>query len=210
MDLIRIISLVIHLAAIGWSIMLLWRMWKWRLGFLPFLLGLIVVRQIVALPGEEGASAIIARDHIMSALSELVTGMVAFLTVFFIDRVLTAHKQVEALLREQRRLATLAAHMGMGRTETKPLQDMLGHYAELVVQHLDAALARIWTLNEQENVLELQANAGMYTHLDGPYSRVPVGQFKIGLIAQERQPLLTNAVIGDPRVYDPEWAKRGG
>jgi PAS domain S-box-containing protein len=39
---------------------------------------------------------------------------------------------------------------------------------------------------------------------------VPVGQFKIGLIAQERQPHLTNAVIGDPRVSDQEWARREG
>src|SRR5260370_8088855 len=48
----------------------------------------------------------------------------------------------------------------------------------------------------------------MYTHLDGPHSRVPVGQFKIGLIAQERQPHLTNDVCHDPRVSDKEWARR--
>ncbi|HEY7492754.1 MAG TPA: response regulator, partial [Candidatus Tectomicrobia bacterium] len=30
------------------------------------------------------------------------------------------------------------------------------------------------------------------------------------LIAQERKPHLTNAVIGDPRVHDQEWAKREG
>jgi two-component system, NtrC family, sensor kinase len=208
MDPVRIITLAIHLAAIGWSIVLLWRMWEGRLGFLPLLLGLIVARQIMAWPSEEGASATIARDHTMSALSGLVTGIMAFLAVFLIDRVLTAHKQVEALLREHTRLATLAAHMGMVLTGTKPPQDMLGHYAALLVQHLDAALARIWTLNEQENVLELQASAGMYTHLDGPYSRVPVGRLQIGRIAQERQPWLTNAVIGDPRVDDQEWAKR--
>ena len=50
----------------------------------------------------------------------------------------------------------------------------------------------------------------MYTHLDGPHSRVPVGKYKIGLIAQERKPHLTNAVVGDPRVSDQEWAQREG
>ena len=50
----------------------------------------------------------------------------------------------------------------------------------------------------------------MYTHLDGPHSRVPVGKYKIGLIAQERKPHLTNGVVGDPRVSDQEWAKREG
>jgi signal transduction histidine kinase len=50
----------------------------------------------------------------------------------------------------------------------------------------------------------------LYTHLDGFHSLVPVGQFKIGLIAAERLPHLSNAVIGDPRVSDQEWAKREG
>ena len=72
------------------------------------------------------------------------------------------------------------------------------------------AFARIWTLNPAENVLELRASAGMYTHLDGPHGRVPVGTFKIGLIAEERKPHLSNAVIGDPRVSDQEWARREG
>ncbi|MDQ6603150.1 MAG: GAF domain-containing protein, partial [Chloroflexota bacterium] len=46
--------------------------------------------------------------------------------------------------------------------------------------------------------------------LDGAHSRVPVGMFKIGLIAKERRPHLTNDVPNDPRVSDPEWARREG
>lgn len=53
------------------------------------------------------------------------------------------------------------------------------------------------------SVLELQASAGLYTHIDGPHSRVPVGRFKIGLIAEERRAHLTNDVAHDPRVSDP-------
>lgn len=49
---------------------------------------------------------------------------------------------------------------------------------------LDAAFARIWTLNQEANVLELQASAGPYTHLDGARSKIPVGQYKIGQIEQ--------------------------
>jgi PAS domain S-box-containing protein len=56
----------------------------------------------------------------------------------------------------------------------------------------------------------MQASAGMYTHIDGDHGRVPVGRFKIGLIAQERKPHLTNTVTEDPRVSDKEWAKREG
>ncbi len=50
----------------------------------------------------------------------------------------------------------------------------------------------------------------MYTHINGPHARISVGQFKIGLIAQDRQPHLTNQVIGDPRVHDQAWAARSG
>jgi hypothetical protein len=90
------------------------------------------------------------------------------------------------------------------------LPDMLRQCAEAMVRHLDGAFARIWTLNEADNVLELQASAGLYTHTDGAHRRVPVGQYKIGLIAQERQPHLTNDVLTDPRVHDQGWARREG
>ncbi len=50
----------------------------------------------------------------------------------------------------------------------------------------------------------------MYTHIDGGHSRVPVGMYKIGWIAEHRQPHLTNHVTTDPRVGDKEWAQREG
>ena len=78
------------------------------------------------------------------------------------------------------------------------------------MRHLEPAFARIWTLNQAGDTLELQASAGMYTHLDGAHATVPVGQFKIGLIAAERAPHLTNDVLHDPRVSDPAWARREG
>jgi PAS domain S-box-containing protein len=118
-------------------------------------------------------------------------------------------KQREELLRRDREAAMTMA-IGEAVTSGGSLQETLQRSAEAVVEHLDAAFARIWTLNEAEQVLELQASAGMYTHLDGPHGRVPVGQFKIGLIAEEREPHLSNEVQTDPRVGDKEWAKREG
>jgi C4-dicarboxylate-specific signal transduction histidine kinase len=90
------------------------------------------------------------------------------------------------------------------------LKTILGECSEAIVRHLDAAFARIWTLSDDGKMLELQASAGMYTHLDGPHSRIPMGQFKIGMIAQERKPHLTNDVLNDPRISDRAWAKREG
>jgi signal transduction histidine kinase len=88
--------------------------------------------------------------------------------------------------------------------------EILRGCAEAIVRHLDAAFARIWTLNKEKNMLELQASAGMYTHLDGPHSRIQVGKLKIGLIAEEKKPHLTNDVINDPRVSDKAWAQNEG
>lgn len=125
-------------------------------------------------------------------------------------RDLTRQKTNERALLDQTRLSTLAADVGTTLTRAETLREMLQGCAEAVVQRLDAAFARIWTLDAAAQVLELQASAGMYTHLDGPHGRVPVGRFKIGLIAAERTPHLTNEVVGDPRVGDQEWARREG
>ena len=123
---------------------------------------------------------------------------------------ITERQRAEEVLSQRARLAELSADVGIALAQGESLRDILQQCVEALVRHLDAAFARIWTLNESTNVLELQASAGMYTHIDGPHSRISVGKFKIGLIAQERLPHLTNMVIGDPRVHDQEWARREG
>ena len=123
---------------------------------------------------------------------------------------ITDRKASETLLEERARLAHFVADTASALARHDDVAHMLQACAEAAVVHLGAAFARIWTLNASDNVLELRASAGLYTHLDGPHGRVPVGSFKIGRIAEERRPHLTNAVIGDPRVSDQEWAKREG
>jgi two-component system cell cycle sensor histidine kinase/response regulator CckA len=125
-------------------------------------------------------------------------------------RTISQLKQTEGSLLEHSRLAALQGDVGSALIQGGPLMRMLQLCSEAIVKHLGAAFARIWTLNQEQTVLELQASAGLYTHLDGPHSRVPVGKFKIGLIAKERKPQLTNQLIGDPCVGDQDWAKREG
>lgn len=123
---------------------------------------------------------------------------------------ISAQRKAESLAADYVRLLALSSEVGKALTDGHVLQSSLQLCTESLVRHLDAAFARIWVLNPAENVLELWASAGMYTHLDGAHSRVPVGKFKIGLIAEERKPHLTNSVVGDERVSDQEWAKREG
>jgi PAS domain S-box-containing protein len=121
---------------------------------------------------------------------------------------ITERKLAEETLKRQARQERLRAEVGAALAGGGTLPDILQWCVEAMVGHLDAAFARIWILDEDESVLELQASGGMYTHTDGFHGRVPVGSFKIGLIAQERQPRLTNDVLSDPRVHDKEWAQR--
>jgi PAS domain S-box-containing protein len=118
--------------------------------------------------------------------------------------------RAEESLNERVRTSTLSTEVALALNAGTELQGMVQQCAELAVRHLDVAFARVWTLNEATQTLELQASAGCYTHLDGAHSRVKVGEYKIGLIAQEKKPHLTNQVQTDPRVSDPEWARREG
>jgi PAS domain S-box-containing protein len=106
--------------------------------------------------------------------------------------------------------ASLRAEVCAAFNQTGSLGALLQTCAEAVVRNLDAAFARIWTLNDDQNMLELQASAGLYTHLDGAHSRIPIGSYKIGMLAAERKPHLTNSVQEDERVSDKEWARREG
>jgi|GEM_PF-435532 len=119
-------------------------------------------------------------------------------------------RQIEAALGERLQLAALSADIWSALSHRDTLEEILRDCTIALVAHNDAAFARIWTFDEATDELVLQASAGLYTHTDGAHSRIPVGRFKIGKIAQECQPHLTNDVLNDPRVSDKEWALREG
>ncbi len=122
----------------------------------------------------------------------------------------TDRKRIDVAMMEQTRLVEFGADVRAAFDQKRAIAEILHDCAEAMVGHLNAAFARIWTLNKAENILELQASAGIYTHLDGKHSRIQLGALKIGQIAQERKPHLTNAVVGDPRINNQAWARREG
>ncbi len=121
---------------------------------------------------------------------------------------ITDQKRTEEQLRESLCFAKLNGEINSVMILGRNLHNTLNSCAKALVNHLNVAFARIWTLNKSENVLELQASAGMYTHLNGVHSRIPVGKLKVGLIASNRMPHLTNDVAKDPLISDKEWAQR--
>jgi PAS domain S-box-containing protein len=116
----------------------------------------------------------------------------------------------ESAREEATRLALFAATVGECLTRATDLRAGLQESSEAFVRSLELAFARVWVCNEGGDTLELEASAGIYTHLDGAHARVPVGAMKIGRIAESRTPHLTNDVLNDPQVSNPEWARREG
>jgi PAS domain S-box-containing protein len=125
---------------------------------------------------------------------------------------ITELKRAEELQARRACQAALRAdiHAAFTSGTENALQTMLQRSAEAIVCHLDGASARIWTLNDQQNVLELQSSAGLSARPEGEVTRVPVGECLVGLIAQERKPHLTNEKLNGDRVGCSEWEKQPG
>ncbi|HXJ55244.1 MAG TPA: PAS domain S-box protein [Verrucomicrobiae bacterium] len=133
--------------------------------------------------------------------SSLIGSVVVF-------RDITDRRESEELRSRQARQYALRADVAFGLTNGDNLRNVLHRAMQCIVKHLDGAFARVWTLNAEENMLELQASAGIYTHTDGPHGRIPVGTFKVGKIAQERAPQLSTNLVTDPDVIDKDWVLR--
>ncbi len=121
-------------------------------------------------------------------------------------RNISDRKQTEAALIERSRQTALAADIGLALTQGSSLSTMLQECAEAIVRHLDASLVRIWMLNPVDNMLELQVSAGMFAHLRELPQRIALGRFKVGRIAAERQPHLSNNLLDDPQLSILEWS----
>jgi PAS domain S-box-containing protein len=107
---------------------------------------------------------------------------------------------------EQRaNIAALSAEVSRAITSSGTLRDGLSNIVRAVAEHLSVAAARIWTLDERELVLELQASAGP-TSPTATCDRIPLGERGIGRIASERRAHITNDAVADPELDgDRAW-----
>ena len=112
--------------------------------------------------------------------------------------------------KQREHLAMLGSEVGDALTSLQPLRERLQLCAEALVHQLDAALARIWIRRAEDNVLEMQASAGLYTHTDGLHGRIPMGQYKIGRIAQDARLRFSQNIGAEPDVDDQEWVRQHG
>ena len=121
-------------------------------------------------------------------------------------RDITERRRAEAALAERVSLASLTGAVGIALTRDTRLEAMLEQCTDAVVQHVRAAAAGIWTINEREQVLELQAAGGSRAQLFQAMARVPAGSQTVGAIAVTRKREVLHAVDVEPHPGDRESA----
>ncbi|MEL7332428.1 MAG: LuxR C-terminal-related transcriptional regulator [Cyanobacteria bacterium J06560_2] len=75
-----------------------------------------------------------------------------------------------------------------------------------LVEQFDCTFTRIWLVSPDRTGLKLVASSGLYTHLEGSFSQVPMGAFKVGKIAEHCIPFLSNCLPQEKWVKDRQWA----
>ena len=143
-----------------------------------------------------------------------------------IDRDITTRKEAAE---RTTRLSTLKQDL----LRTAPLEEKLKQITDGIVDIFGADFARIWMsgpgdlcdrgcvhaevtkgphiCRNRKHCLHLIASSGRYTHTDGNHRRVPLGAYKIGMLATtEEAHFITNDVTHDSRVHDPAWAESLG
>lgn len=75
-----------------------------------------------------------------------------------------------------------------------------------LTQSFDCVLARVWLVEPDRQHLKLVASSGLYTRVNGSFSRVPMGAYKVGKIAQNRVSFLSNQLAEESWVRDRAWA----
>ena len=75
-----------------------------------------------------------------------------------------------------------------------------------LIEQFGCAFTRIWLIEADRQYLKLVASSGLYTHTNGSFARVPMGAYKVGKIAQNRVPFLSNQLAEEPWVKDRNWA----
>src|SRR5262245_35349457 len=112
----------------------------------------------------------------------------------------------ELLLRQRVRQSALMTEVADVLIGTEPIAAKLQRCVREIVEQLDVEWAVIWTADPAGEGMELAASAGPSSG-DRPEQGEP-GNSRLGLIARERKPYITNSVLDDPHTADREWAAR--
>lgn len=86
-----------------------------------------------------------------------------------------------------------------------PVNQIAATATEGLVEQFGCLFARIWLTTPDRTALKLVASSGLHTHLDGEFSSVSMGAFKVGKIAQHCISFLSNDLAEESWVKDRDW-----
>ena len=105
----------------------------------------------------------------------------------------------------QAKHALVIGEIGDALTREDSLRAALTRCAHALVRHLDVAKARIWTVDHDQAMVVMCGQAGLETPSPTRYA---LGEHKVGQIADDGVPYLTNDVQTDLYVGKNEWVQR--
>ncbi len=108
------------------------------------------------------------------------------------NRMSSTIREREDMLVNQARLSSFIADIGMELTESETLEIVLQRCTGMMIQRLQATVARIWIYRTEEKSLELMAGSGIYSLSENQETGIPTDQFEAGKIAREQSPYLIN------------------
>lgn len=105
----------------------------------------------------------------------------------------------------QAKQALVIGEIGDALAREESLKAALMRCATAMVRQLDVAIARIWTVDPVQEIVDMVGVAG----IDAPdQTRVAFGEHKVGQIAESGEPYLTNDVATDLHVGRAPWIAR--
>jgi PAS domain S-box-containing protein len=123
---------------------------------------------------------------------------------------ITERKLAESKLKEDVRIAEFGSAVGACLTHGDSLTAAMRGCCAAVERTFGPGIARIWTVVEEDESLELRAEAGLATQPDGTNSRIRLGSGYVGRSAEGGMARFTNDLAKDLSARDLDWAQREG
>ena len=90
------------------------------------------------------------------------------------------------------------------------MPEILHACAQALARHLDIAVAIIWSLDPDSQVLELQATGVGDKNSCNPPSHLLLGQTEIGRVAKTGRPSVAKKILPEDWASDRDWLARTG
>lgn len=128
------------------------------------------------------------------------------------DQVALAIRTTRSFARERRRteLMRLLNQVGAHLASELRTQAIVQYVTNVLVDQLGITFARVWLYDNITDELVLRSSSGLYTSTTGAFSRVKIGQYRVGTIAALRQSFVTHDVANEPGLGDRDWAEQTG